>query len=62
MKIHFTTFDRGNAFARGMLIDGSLFRDEGIDVGDPNHDLHIAIRSGLSDLDLVQVAGGVVID
>ena len=45
-----------------MLVDRGLLRDEGINVGDADHDFHVAIGDAFGDLDLIEVARGVVVD
>ena len=52
----------GGCFAGGVLIDWSHFRYEGIDIGDPHHDFDIAIGCTLHDLNLIEVARGIVVD
>jgi hypothetical protein len=49
-------------FPGGMLIDRSLPGDEGIYIGDADQNSDVAIRQSFRNLDLIQVAGGVVVD
>jgi len=60
-EIHDAGIDRGG-FARGMLVDGGIFGDEGVDVGDAYHDLNAAVGQALGYFDLVEVFRGVVVD
>jgi len=46
----------------GVLIDGAVARDIGVDVGNADQDLDVAVRELFGDFDLVEVAGGVVVD
>ena len=52
----------GRRFTTGVLIDRSQLGHERIDVGDPDHDPDPAIGQTLGNLDLVEVARGVVVD
>jgi hypothetical protein len=60
-KLHDAGVDRGG-FACGVLIDGRIFGDEGVHVGDADHDLDAAVGQALGDFDLVEVFRGVVVD
>ena len=45
-----------------MLIDWSLFGDECIYVGDANQNLYVSVGQALDDFDLIEIAGGVIVD
>ena len=45
-----------------MLIDGSEFGDEGVDVSDADEHSDVAIRLALCSFDLIEIAGSVVVD
>ena len=45
-----------------MLIDRGLLRNESIHVRDADHNFDVAIRKALGDLDLIEVARGIVVD
>jgi hypothetical protein len=47
---------------RSVLIDWGLLGDERIDIGDADHNFHVAIGGAFGDFDLVEIARSVVVD
>jgi hypothetical protein len=45
-----------------MLIDRGLLGDEGVYVGNADKNFYIAVRQLLRNLDLIQIAGRVIVD
>ena len=56
-----SSVDRGR-FSRSVLIDGSLFRDERVDIGNADENFHAAIWLSFGNFDLIEIARSVIVN
>ena len=44
------------------LVDGRIFLHKGVDIGDADHDLHVAVGQAFGDFNLIKITGSIVVD